>query len=458
MFTAEGITYSAATEYVYALTSAGTLGLAFDSNELGMYDVTLSNGNHVIGHDETPGTVNGYAGTDVIMGFNGADHIDGQEGDDFIYGGLGDDYVFGGEGSDELYDGHGQDVLEGGAGYNSYYLTDDDETDTEADIIVMGESGSWHWVESGSADDRIVFRADLAGPTPWSQDDSNPSVGFSDGTTAIPLLGGFIYESDSVDNYISAGYVFATEGVEVTYFENPEGPPSVEYHVQTTGVPMWDEMVDIDHATPEITNMGSRFSVGYEGFVTPDGNYQLTVSLYYWLDGEQATSEIVIWDYEPGDFGITFAELDTYTIPAEDGGGELKYAGNDLQILHINNFGEYIDVPERDLSPEQPFLLSEKQLSGTNNQSVKALHRMDTGQHEAARAALNDGNIDFPDSRRVFNSAWNEYDLRFGTSDDSATQIEFHKAVLLDSYLQSPIIPETFSSYWFEPEPVGGLV
>jgi hypothetical protein len=453
VFTAEGITYSAAAEYLYELTSAGVAGATFDSNELGMYDVTLSNGNHVIGHDHTPGTVNGYAGTDVIMGFDGADHIDGQEGNDFLYGGLGNDYVFGGDGSDELSDGDGEDVLEGGAGDNYYYLTDDDE----ADIIVMGESGAWNWVENGSADDRIVFRADLAGPNPSSQYDSNPSVGFSDGTTAIPLLGGFIYETD-IYNYVSAGYHFATEGVEVSYFENPEGPPSVEYHVEETGVPLWDEMVDIDHTTPEITNMGSRFGVGYEGFETPDGNYQLTVSIHYWLDGEQATSEIVIWDYEPGDFGIKFAELDTYTIPSEDGGGELKYAGNDLQILHINNFGEYVDVPERDLSPEQPFLLSETQLIDTSNQPVKAVDRTDTGQHEAPLAALNDGNIHYIDSHRVANSAWDEYDIRFGTRDDSAGQMDFHNAFLFESYVQSPVLSETSSSYWFEPEPVDGLV
>jgi len=61
-------------------------------------------------------TLQGTAGSDVIVGLGGRDHIDGGGGNDFICGGTGRDHIDGGVGNDRIHGNRGQDTLAGGDG------------------------------------------------------------------------------------------------------------------------------------------------------------------------------------------------------------------------------------------------------------------------------------------------------------------------------------------------------
>lgn len=61
-------------------------------------------------------TLNGTAGSNLLVGLNGNDTINGNDGNDVIYGGGGGDTINGGAGNDTIDGGGGDDLITGGSG------------------------------------------------------------------------------------------------------------------------------------------------------------------------------------------------------------------------------------------------------------------------------------------------------------------------------------------------------
>lgn len=73
-------------------------------------------------------TLNGTAGTDILLGGNGDDVLNGGDGNDLLLGGNGEDSLYGGDGNDLLSGGNGNDLLDGGDGNDILLAGNGDDT------------------------------------------------------------------------------------------------------------------------------------------------------------------------------------------------------------------------------------------------------------------------------------------------------------------------------------------
>jgi hypothetical protein len=96
------------------------------------------------GTSESPCTIVGTSGADVIEGTMGADVICAGSGSDVVRAYGGDDVVYGGDGNDTLNAGAGADVVYAGEGNDTVYgiLGDDTEYGEAGDDFIGGGDGS----------------------------------------------------------------------------------------------------------------------------------------------------------------------------------------------------------------------------------------------------------------------------------------------------------------------------
>jgi Ca2+-binding RTX toxin-like protein len=115
--------------------------------------------------ENSPQTINGTAGDDVIYGGNGADTIDGGGGndticgvggDDVIRGGAGDDYIFGGPGNDDLGGQGGNDTVVGGAGNDRVNGGEGNDKVAGGDGMDIANGGDGDDSVNGGADDDVL--------------------------------------------------------------------------------------------------------------------------------------------------------------------------------------------------------------------------------------------------------------------------------------------------------------
>jgi Ca2+-binding RTX toxin-like protein len=94
-------------------------------------------------------TVDGGAGSDVVLGGNGTDVLIGGDGDDFIDGNQGNDSVYLGNGNDRFVwsPGDGSDVIEGGAGTDTMAV----DGSNIGEKFELSASGGW-----------LLFNRDIA--------------------------------------------------------------------------------------------------------------------------------------------------------------------------------------------------------------------------------------------------------------------------------------------------------
>ena len=103
-------------------------------------------------------TIDGGAGSDIIIGGEQADLIYGGKGNDYIYGGDGRNAIYGGVGNDVIVGGYDNDRLFGDAGNDTIFGLDDDD-------VINGGAGNDHlWggrgsdmIETGKGNDIVYF-------------------------------------------------------------------------------------------------------------------------------------------------------------------------------------------------------------------------------------------------------------------------------------------------------------
>lgn len=386
----------------------------------------------------------------ILIGGGGNDTIVGGDTEDILYGGDDNDYVTGGGEYDVLYDGDGQDILEGGDD-DDYILSNDGD----ADIIIVG--GDYSYIEGGDANDRIVIRTDMLGlnPDPDLQTWSNPATGLTSGTTAIPLLGGFYTDIPG-----QATYEFVAQHVVTIQPDPPEDPddpdPAPWYELQYLGSPRWSAFVNVDHDVYPVYNvhMEGSFEITYSLHAQPTGVDILAIDIDRWVNGTLETTSISIYDFEEGDFGIEFEDRDTFVIPPESGEGWYTYAGNNAHVSYINNGNSYFTVPSR-ISEES----EQNRFSASNEVNLVedgGLITFSTSQdaspnyeNRAIPVAFEGQSVMNQTQRFAFHdSAMDQSDPSNYVSFEGATDISL--ADIATDY--NP------GDYWFEPEPIGGLV
>lgn len=190
-----------------------------------------------------------------------------------------------------------------------------------------------------SADDRLVFRADLVAPTTGA---SGLSTGAE--TTGIPLLGGFVINDESLPSHITrASFVSSVEsGVSVRIFdwrteEIVDGTIPSE-----TGLDSWSAFAvytsisDFDAEDNPVTTYYNRRSFNIE-YTWNKNSDTLKIDIGYCVDnsgGEEneiwQSATVLLEDFEEGDFGIQF--FDRSNGMATDGDG----------VDYIHNDGSYV--------------------------------------------------------------------------------------------------------------------
>ena len=141
----------------------------------------------------TPGTLNGLAGDDLLTGSSGADTLNGGDGNDtlngsgsdtdlrdVIYGGDGNDEISGAHGNDELRGDNGNDTIDGGFGVDTIIGGNGNDVlsgGAFSDVIYGGANGDF--INGGFGSDRLnggagadqFFHVGVAGHgSDWIQD------------------------------------------------------------------------------------------------------------------------------------------------------------------------------------------------------------------------------------------------------------------------------------------------
>jgi Ca2+-binding RTX toxin-like protein len=289
--------------------------------------------------------------------FNDIDfQIRGTAGRDVFFGGGAEDYIGGGEGDDFFGDGKGEDVIEGGEGNDEVRLAEDGYDD----IVIVGEGDDK--ISGGDSGDRLVIRVDQFLP------DGGAGLGELAKSYAIPLLGGFMFDSPfegSPKSYHYANYL------EQMYIEPPDewyrnwGNPDSSWqltHTETIWQPdYWSQMaltaIDPDGEQYRYLPFdfiyelsGSELTIFIGKLSVPDGGYYPESTM---------VGSVTISDFENGDFGIYLYEnsyLNEYVNgylpgPPWNGGGEdgpQYYVGDGEGVRSLNNDGQYLEVPNLD--------------------------------------------------------------------------------------------------------------
>jgi RTX calcium-binding nonapeptide repeat (4 copies) len=142
------------------------------------YSVDLGDGNDTLNDQlmQSPLTVKGGDGDDVINGGGGSDTIDGGAGNDTITGGGGNDKITGGDGTDNIDGGAGNDTISA--------------RDGVADTIVCGsgiDTVISDYTDSAGSDCETID-ATTPPPTPPTEGGTGGGTGGTDGSTTPPPI------------------------------------------------------------------------------------------------------------------------------------------------------------------------------------------------------------------------------------------------------------------------------
>ncbi len=128
--------------YIYGSDGADSISLGYLD-----YAILLSGGagnDTISGGDDSPNSIQGGSGDDLLYGGAGNDTIWGEAGADIVTGNAGNDSVLGGDGADTLYGNDGNDTLAGGAGNDSI------RGGLNNDSIIGGSGVDKMWGEAGN--------------------------------------------------------------------------------------------------------------------------------------------------------------------------------------------------------------------------------------------------------------------------------------------------------------------
>jgi len=116
-----------------AITRSGSSGTRYIGYNLFFGD----EGDDVLtGDEDTPNSIAGGLGDDIIYGGTEDDYLAGGDGSDSLKGDDGDDVIRGGRGDDRLEGGKGSDRLDGGDGFDTYDFASSDFTSGSEDVII----------------------------------------------------------------------------------------------------------------------------------------------------------------------------------------------------------------------------------------------------------------------------------------------------------------------------------
>ncbi|NES21581.1 MAG: calcium-binding protein [Symploca sp. SIO3E6] len=104
------------------ITIIGTVGDDILAGTPGIDILMGLGGNDVLEGGEGHDFLSGDAGNDTLRGGEGYDYLMGGEGEDYLYGEEGNDLLLGGSGNDRLYGGSGADFFDGGEGIDTVYF------------------------------------------------------------------------------------------------------------------------------------------------------------------------------------------------------------------------------------------------------------------------------------------------------------------------------------------------
>lgn len=209
---------------------------------------------------------------------------------DIFNGGLGNDEIYGGAGNDLLSGGRGADVIEGGDGNDRIALDDQhyilnqttllieqrgnvDVHDGREDIVIIDHDSGTDTITSGGPEDRIVFRLN--------------------DTEGLVLLGG-LRESDALP-------------------QPPDSSDRARFGWGGTELDGW--IVDGESMDGKVRRVGVDYDLDGSELTITIGSYAKEEG----IDGDEVelfdtTSQLIIEDFEDGDFGITFTHAEVVEI------------------------------------------------------------------------------------------------------------------------------------------------
>jgi Ca2+-binding RTX toxin-like protein len=187
---------------------------SFDAIGTGIDHVIGGNGSDHL-TSESPATLEGGGGNDLIDGSNGNDTLSGAGGDDTINGNGGDDGISGGDGNDSMTGGTGADTMSGGDGTD---LVDYSVSLTPVSVTADGAPGDGPLNEG---DNVLPDVESLTG----GADNDNLVAGPGDGV--VSGGGG----NDSLDGGGGADTLIGGEGIDGANYSGRGGPVTVTLNV-----------------------------------------------------------------------------------------------------------------------------------------------------------------------------------------------------------------------------------
>ena len=160
-------------------------------------------------------TLQGFAGSDVLVGGNGDDEIIGNQGSDLLDGGSGDDQLFGGAGHDELNGGDGGDYLWGGLGSNTIDAGIDDQSADQVFVSVDSELNTFGNLDYANVDivENLTIEDELYLHT--TTEDAQSSLVTYESTSLGDTSGIGVYVDDSLEVLV-AGTMTTSEVQAIT--------------------------------------------------------------------------------------------------------------------------------------------------------------------------------------------------------------------------------------------------
>ncbi len=288
--------------------------------------------------------------SDVVHGGLGDDRIDGQIGDDLLDGGDGNDYLIGGYDNDFLWGGEGDDFLEGGKGDDIYV------GGKGRDIYIVGEGTDLiqYSDHDDRTEDRLVFRTNLVTAI------NSLSADRID-VTGIPLLGG-IGEEGFYRYYLTDGFAkFVREtsshdGDWVRVEEAPLYSELGEAQILPHNGVIWSYDFGFDYYRFDATLFDSVELRSILDLKSDANSSDLIIEIETPILTDNEIRFVIIENFVEGDYGIRlFNGNGNYTQYEGMATDPIPEPGNPNapeQVNYINNFGQYIDIPDIEADPE----------------------------------------------------------------------------------------------------------
>ncbi|MGQ3047657.1 MAG: hypothetical protein ACT6Q8_19450 [Niveispirillum sp.] len=157
-----GLDSNAGADMTLALTGTFTAAdfIRVDGEKLALaantpQSLTGGSGNDILSGGSQNDTINGMAGDDTLSGLAGSDSLNGGDGNDFLSGYSGNEGVGGNDAADTLLGGNGNDTLRGFDGDDSLVGGDGDDN-------LRGDAGS-DTIDGGAGNDGVGYRFDNIG-------------------------------------------------------------------------------------------------------------------------------------------------------------------------------------------------------------------------------------------------------------------------------------------------------